>query len=324
MTHHLQPQQAEFAACLPVESNLARPGTQLFDSLMLELQAENPVGFSIGRGLLAYNELTVHGDGVEGIARFVPGVDPAHNLDIPRTLASQEGFFARRSVSGAQLPRLQVLADVPERLKYTTGRATLFDTARYATAMLFAVADNAKSPIEVVQTTEDRHARTYSGNSSDVYTALQVLDRGIQTNVGYTASGGFTEGLEDVYSGVNERDDVVVVVSDLLSGYEKGSNEFSWVNVLKALQVSLGDRLYVLRLKSRAQTVMPFNPKNKKNLPISRLQEVRDVGLQAVEARNHRLDEVLDRAGIRLGVVDAHSPDKTVMRQVADFILAEA
>lgn len=298
------------------EQGLDRSGPELLDDLEGSLRASNPVNFGLVRGWVSMSELTPFGDNVEGLSRYIPGADQSASLDIPATL-SGDGPYARRPVSNTEIPKIHVFADIPERLKHTTGRATLFDVARYSVAMSVAIATKAGAPVSINLVNDTGSQNIFNGRGRDGYVAMQALDKAKQETA--EASGNdtaLTSALQSAVYDTNTQEDIVLVASDFLTDYDIENGDFGWQKPLEELQAQLGDRLLVARLKSPAQAKMPVGIT--RGLSVQDLAVVRRTFVDTALMKERQILEALMQT--RNATIDTGS-QRSIKSQIGEFLI---
>ena len=310
------PQSEASFAHLVAEPGLNRSGPELLDDIGGALRASNPVNFGLLRGWVSMTELTVFGDNVEGLSRYTPGADQSTAIDIPATFAS-DGVYARRPVSSTEIPKIHVFADIPERLKSTTGRATLFDVARYSVAMSVAIATKAGAPVSINLVRDSGSQNIFSGRGRDGYIALQAIDKAKQTSRTMIPDRrSLTVALETAVYDINPQEDIVFVASDFLADYDGINGTFGWQNPLKELLAQLGDRLLVARLKSPAQRKMPVGIA--KGLSTQDLAGVRRAFVETASAKDSQIARALAQS--RSATIDTGS-NRPIKSQISEFLI---
>lgn len=311
------PQNEASFVHLVAEPGLDKSGPELLDDLGGSLKATNPVNFGLLRGWVSMTELTIFGDSVEGLARYIPGADQSTAIDVPATLAG-DGAYARRPVSNTEVPKIHIFADIPERLKYTTGRATLFDVARYSVAMSVAIATKAGAPISVNLVNDIGSHNIFNGRGRDGYVAMQAFDKAKQARAEKPGKGtALASALRSAAYDTNTQEDIVLVASDFLTDYDNENGDFGWQKPLEELQAQLGDRLLVARLKSPAQAKMPVGIA--RGLSVQDLAVARRTFVDTALIKDRQIAEALKQT--RNATIDTGS-QRLIKSQIGEFLIS--
>jgi hypothetical protein len=205
---------------------------------------------------------------VAAIERYSPGADEPSAFDGRASLINDEPM-ARKYVGSDQPRHLRVLAEYNDRYFGSIGPAPLAGLARLSVAMSAVVAEKTGSQVRLSiagdrekpfrqreeETTEPAliTTRDYDKYAASPRAGVETLSRSL------------AQTLLDNLRGEESKDaDAFIVVSDFLAGAkrdEKGKlTGFDWHAPLRNLHTEVGDRLFVVRLTSPAQTQLPYSP----------------------------------------------------------------
>lgn len=294
-----------------VVANLAGP--ELLDELHHGLRSVNPVEFALFSGAMRSTESTRYGDLVESVGEFRPGIDQPTQLNIPATLAAERPQ-ANRIRTDVDIPRLLIVADMPERLENTTGSQTLHTLGRYSVALSLVMAQRARARTEMILSDATGAAEVFNDNASEGYLAMEAIDTPIELEdaalmsplaTALTIAEGETIGYRDV----------ALVVSDFMDGH-KEDGTMDWQEPLSRLSGSLEDRLLTVRLQSPAQMDLPVGLSE---LPIERVMAIREAYTERAVVKAQRISSVLMH--LRHTSVDAGNTSTHPIVQINDFLV---
>ena len=295
-----------------VVANLAGP--ELLDQLAAGIASENPVDFALFSGAMRSTESTRYGDMVESVGEFRPGIDQPTQINIPATLAAERPQ-ANRIRTDVDIPRLAIVADMPERLNYTSGRLSERLLGRYAVAMGLVLADRARSTASLVLANEAGAEEVFEDMASESYLAMEALD-GNKLKSEVSEKSPLAQALEIAETDTLEQRDVALVVSDFLGGYDRQSSTFDWEDSLSRLSGSLDDRLLAVRLTSHSQNELPVVTTE---LPLDRAYAVREAFQQEAKQKANRLAAIFQN--LRGLDVDADNLAVHLVVQINDFLV---
>lgn len=294
-----------------VVANLAGP--ELLDQLAAGLASENPVEFALFSGAMRSTESTRYGDMVESVGEFRPGIDQPTQINIPATLAAERPQ-ANRIRTDVDIPRLAIVADMPERLNNTSGRISEKLLGRYAVAMGLVLADRARSTATLVLANESGAEEVFEDMASESYLAMEAIDG--KTQFEASEKSPLAQALEILETDTLEQRDVVLAVSDFLGGYDRQSSTFDWEDSLSRLSSGLDDRLLAVRLTSRSQHELPVVTTE---LSLDRAYAVREAFHQQAKQKAERLASIFQN--LRGLNVEADNSSIHPVVQINDFLV---
>lgn len=302
-----------------LETGLNKSGPELLDDVLGQVHASQLVHFGLLRGSVVLSDLSTIGDGAEGLGRFSPGVDQSSAIDIPKSFAG-DGVYARRPASSVDAPKINVLADIPERLKYTTGRASLFDVARYSVALCTAVAAKAGAPLHITLAGDTGSKVVLDSTARDGYIAMEAVDniRSVKQIPNAGTHEVFRNALDELSQAANVNEDVIFIAGDLMSGFDKLTGEFNWEEALENLNNEFGDRLLMAWLRSPAQQLLPVGISD--SLRIDDIRKIRRNHEEIANQKSKRIESVVKY--MRFAEIDANNTYPTKL-QLSDFILSK-
>jgi hypothetical protein len=308
MNKNSQPQNAD---AFSVVANLA--GSELLDELYHGLRSVNPVEFALFSGAMRSTESTRYGDMVESVGEFRPGIDQPTQINIPATL-SAERPQANRIRTDVDIPKLLIVADLPERLKTTTGKETLHTLGRYSIALGLVMAQRARTRATMILADFDGAEEVFDDSASESYLVMEAIDSpkvltAVEQNsslaTALTIAEGETFGARDV----------ALIVSDFMDGFQIDGTA-DWQEPLSRLAGSLDDRLLTVGLRSPAQLDIPAGISN---LPLERMMTVREAYASNAQIKARRISSALGH--LRHTFVDAGDTSIHPVVQINDFLV---
>lgn len=308
------PSQPEQGDAYSAVANLAGP--ELLDELHGALESTNPVEFALFTGAMRSTESKRYGQMVKGVGEFRPGIDQPTQLNIPATFAAERPQ-ANRVRTDADIPRLVVVADLPERLHNTSGRLTLRTLGRYSVALALVMAQVARSRAAVILSNETGAGEVFDDLASGSHVAMEALD-GNPKLPSTEGKSPLAAALEIAEATIIPQRDVALVVSDFMDGHEASANGTDWQESLARIDGSLEDRLLTVRLSSPAQAELPVGLSG---LPLDRVQAVRERYHDLADAKARRISTALQH--MRHIGVEAANSEVHPIAQINNFLVGE-
>lgn len=308
MSNHNQPQNQD---AFSVVANLAGP--ELLDELHHGLRSVNPVEFALFSGAMRSTESTRYGDMVESVGEFRPGIDQPTQINIPATLAAERPQ-ANRIRTDVDIPKLLIVADMPERLAATTGSESLRTLGRYSVALSLVMAQRARARAEMVLTDTSGAEEVFNDSASESYLAMDAIDNPKKLESS-AAMSPLATALSMVESEAFGHRDVALVVSDFMDGHNEDGT-MDWQEPLSRLSGSLDDRLLTVRLQSPAQMDLPIT---QTQLPIELVTAIREAYQDKALRKAQRISIAL--AHLRHVSVDAGNYSVHPIVQINDFLV---
>lgn len=311
---HQRPPVAESSDPFDVVSNLG--GAELLDELHHSLRSVNPVEFALFSGAMRSTESMRYGQMVESVGEFRPGIDQPTQINIPATLAAERPQ-ASRIRTDVDIPKLVIVADLPERLHNSTGQQTLHTLGRYGIALSLTMANHARSRASLILAEDQGVGEVFEDSAQEGYLAMESIDDGAELTP-VTDESPLAAALQLADETVIPERDVTLVISDFMDGYSSETDDFDWSDGLQRLQGGLDDRLLVMRLASDAQQDLPVGLSD---LPISRVMELRTSYMEAAARKATRISDIL--ATLRQASIDGSDTEIHPVMQINEFLVGE-
>lgn len=242
----------------------------LLDTIDARIQAGKYLEDGAADGLVRTLGYVPDRENFEAIGPYSPGRDRVQDLAVAATFAAQEPKAYKGR--GRRSPhKLHMLIEQADRYKGSTGQEGLgLDRlARFTLAMSATAAEHVRASTQAVMVSDSGEFVTVDETMTDALDILGPFDKltdqvSGQQSADEASKSALAKGLDylaDEYDGPKSESDACLVVSDLVSGAERDKKGeltgFDWEEPLGVLKERLGDRLFVVRLTSPAQTQVP-------------------------------------------------------------------
>lgn len=297
------------------------PGPALLDRLNDELRAVEPAETGLFAGAIASIDPTSHGLNVDGVGDYSPGHDRPSQLNMQATLSS--GLPKANKVRGdVDIPRLHIVADMPERLSYTTGDMSLQTLGRYAVALGLVLGEKARANASVVLSRSGAE-QVFDDRASEGFEAMVQIDRNLENTEepASSESSSLARALDLTERNIHPDSDITLVISDFMDGYNPETGEIDWQHPLHRLQSTLQDRLLAIRLKSPAQEELPIGAV--RHLSLNQLARMRQEYRNSARIKSTAIANVL--RAVRYAEIDGvKKPGQNPLQEVMQFLAEPA
>lgn len=302
----------------------------LVDNVEAQLKASNAIKGGQPSGLIHSLEHLRDGDISDGVGPYSPSSDKPRDYNVRASYANQQPM-AWKHRGTLQPHTLHNLTETGDRFFGATGSHSLHGLSRLTLAMAGLAVENKSAKAKLTLVSEGYKSLEIDEAPFDTMMALRSYDK-YQSGSGKTksrASSALAAGLSELADfGPRAKSDACIVVSDFVMGAQRDDRgelvAFDWQKPLQILADTLGDRLYVVRLTTPAQTGLPYAREYTRDGQSRRV----DTGDYLAMAENyHRLGQAkadrISTALVRLRHVELATVDRAPIVTAGDFIFGQ-
>ncbi|HEY4963806.1 MAG TPA: hypothetical protein VIH90_03870 [Candidatus Saccharimonadales bacterium] len=253
---------------------------ELLDRIQADIRSSNALTNGSSDGLINSFDRHQSGKRSDGVGPLNLGTDGVQAINVAETYANHGIPMANKRRTTEQPQKLHVLVDLGDRYFGSTGVNSLMTLARMTTAMTTVAAIEAPSRLFISATGKEKDPLEIDDLNFGTFPLASMgdFDRLLEGEFVVPEEdepSALATGIDHMAgSSINPRNDVCLVVSDLISGAKEKAKEgkskkrkgelalpeftFDWESGLSGLQTIMDDRLFVVRLTSPALTRLDY------------------------------------------------------------------